>query len=1178
MKRNIFALWIALFFGLLSPSSSSAQYDFFGRFVPEGTPVIDGVISPGEWKDMGHITLYKFFGEDAKIEIYLMWDAENLYLGAQIEDDALWVDSYNAQSPWTSTWDDDALKWEIDPDLSRDEYLQSTDRVFAINANGTATRFDKGNGNGGTVGIWVDPASGGIRTAAKISGTLNDYTFQTLSAESQKDKGGVVEIAIKWKHLFENGVPLSLPDGYSLGMNMTHIEDDTGGTLDPEYDKAWKRVADELTRFMGEEDHPENWAEFILSSNQDKTPPAPVSGLKVERTSAFSTHLSFLASGDNGATGRAERYDIRYATAPVSGAGWKGATIYRNNFRPQGSGKQEVFQIVGLSPQTTYYIGVNAIDERGNEGTPATTSFTTAPAASVSDKGYLTVDPGGRYFVRQNGETLVVIGDNQGIGWPGIRSFYDGPMWNDDLNRYVNFRQYDTGGIENGRDFLKQLSQHGVNTIRIIAEDLEPQHPVYLFDDVSGGSDHISFNPDTLDFLETLLDECAKVNINVIVVPFDTFFYSNVFNGWSKVPFSTAMGGPLQSAEDFFNPAHRDYLKAVLKKLVDTIGDKKNLLAWDIVNEFDSDEPGIGWNRASFASRQETLNDLGAYMKTIDPNHMVFLSSVRWDPKFLAHLPTTPQSPVTGNDAALILNNSLFDFNSTHMYYHDIRDPSHNSKTNPASMYELSANDRVNTIAPAARVKQGLQFYHAYSLTPKPYLCTEAGPIEFYTSHYDSYFTADDDNRIFHNMIWAYLASGEAGSGLRWPGKALTDHKLSDQMRDYQLAMKHFLDPGDLDFFGFHPIQIGQYLEISGTMAPVIKTGISDGKQGIIFLVNDERKQVNVAVSGASLTIPKLSPGGTLNFEFWDTLDATKTAPTRIVSATADASGRAIVSLPDFFTSQVIKFYCTDCPEQTVAPEGYLVTDKLWIRAVIHTVDKGPIDGVWQLGGQDTTARGDQVIWGYFYASPSDVSWGNANNPDVFVKIWIDVNGPVYVDYFHVSVPDIDVYTDFLYDGAPDQQGRATLTERFVEHSEVNGVISGKTQREDGVSPAGYSAQANPEGTALINSLRIGTMINTADKGPIEGVWHLGGQDTTARGDQVVWGYFYADPAIMSWGSANNPDLFAKIWFDVGGAVFVDFFHVSVPDIEVYSDLPNSGGYNNRGTTLLSDRFVEHRY
>ena len=91
---------------------------------------------------------------------------------------------------------------------------------------------------------------------------------------------------------------------------------------------------------------------------------------------------------------------------------------------------------------------------------------------------------------------------------------------------------------------------------------------------------------------------------------------------------------------------------------------------------------------------------------------------------------------------------------------------------------------------------------------------------------------------------------------------------------------------------------------------------------------------------------------------------------------------------------------------------GYPVTAESSIRAVIETEDRGPIEGVWQLGGQDTTALGE-VIWGHFYASPSDVSWGNPNNPDLFVKIWIDANGPVYVDYFHVSVPDIHVYTDF---------------------------------------------------------------------------------------------------------------------------------------------------------------------
>ncbi len=259
-------------------------------------------------------------------------------------------------------------------------------------------------------------------------------------------------------------------------------------------------------------------------------------------------------------------------------------------------------------------------------------------------------------------------------------------------------------------------------------------------------------------------------------------------------------------------------------------------------------------------------------------------------------------------------------------------------------------------------------------------------------------------------------------------------------------------------------------------------------------------------------------------------------------------------------------------------PAGYIISGSLWIGAVIRTEDKGPIEGVWQLGGEDTTARGDRVIWGYFYADPGVMSWGSQNNPDLFVKIWMDVEGPIYVDYFHVSVPDIDVYTDFSNDGTPDQQGRATLTDRFVEHNQINGVSGSNVQSENGLPPSGYLASGSPIETQLINNLRIGVMINTEDKGPIDGVWRLGGQDDTSRGDQVVWGYFYADPNTMSWGSQDNPDLFVKIWFDIGGAVYVDFFHVSVPDIEVYSGISGSSGYEENGTTILLNRFVEHAY
>ena len=259
-------------------------------------------------------------------------------------------------------------------------------------------------------------------------------------------------------------------------------------------------------------------------------------------------------------------------------------------------------------------------------------------------------------------------------------------------------------------------------------------------------------------------------------------------------------------------------------------------------------------------------------------------------------------------------------------------------------------------------------------------------------------------------------------------------------------------------------------------------------------------------------------------------------------------------------------------------PIGFMAATDLWIGAVINSEEKGPIEAVWQKGGEDTTSRGDTVIWGHFYASPSDVTWGSQDNPDLFVKIWFDVSGRVDVNYFHVSVPDIVVYSDYPYDGTPDAQGTTTMSRRYIRQYYENGRCHSEENYEDGLPASGYSPANNPSGYSTINDLRIGSMINTVEKGLIEAVWRFGGQDTTARGDQVVWGHFYASPSDVTWGSQDNPDLFVKIWFDVSGRVDVNFFHVSVPDIEVYSDLPYDGTYDQKGTTIMDDRYIRQEY
>ncbi len=257
---------------------------------------------------------------------------------------------------------------------------------------------------------------------------------------------------------------------------------------------------------------------------------------------------------------------------------------------------------------------------------------------------------------------------------------------------------------------------------------------------------------------------------------------------------------------------------------------------------------------------------------------------------------------------------------------------------------------------------------------------------------------------------------------------------------------------------------------------------------------------------------------------------------------------------------------------------GNLVTDTLWIRAVINTVEKGHIDAVWQKGGESITVRGDRVIWGHFYASPSDVTWGSKENPDLYVKIWFDVSGRIDVNYFHVSVPDITVYTDYPYNGSVGVQGTTTMSRRYIRHYFQGGTAFSEENYEDGIAATGYNPSGNPAGYMTLNNLGIGSLINTVEKGLINGVWRLGGKDKTARGDQVVWGFYYASPSDVSWGSRNNPDLYVKIWFDVSGRIDVNCFHVSVPDIEVYSDYPVEGVYNQKGTTTMNDRYIRHEF
>lgn len=116
---------------------------------------------------------------------------------------------------------------------------------------------------------------------------------------------------------------------------------------------------------------------------KDRTPPAAVDDLTVVGDPTSSTiALEWTATGDDGTSGTAYRYDIRYlADVPITEQNWDTATQASNEPTPQPSGSPETYEVTGLSQQTTYYVALKVRDEANNwSGISNVPSATTAAA------------------------------------------------------------------------------------------------------------------------------------------------------------------------------------------------------------------------------------------------------------------------------------------------------------------------------------------------------------------------------------------------------------------------------------------------------------------------------------------------------------------------------------------------------------------------------------------------------------------------------------------------------------------------------------------------------------------------------------------------------------------------------------------------------------------------------
>ncbi|MDD5342579.1 MAG: fibronectin type III domain-containing protein [Patescibacteria group bacterium] len=98
----------------------------------------------------------------------------------------------------------------------------------------------------------------------------------------------------------------------------------------------------------------------------DATAPAAVTNLAASNATGSSIDLSWTAPGDDGDTGTAATYDVRYSTSTITEGNWSSATQVSGEPVPSIAGSSESMTVSGLNSNTTYYFALKTSDEAPN--------------------------------------------------------------------------------------------------------------------------------------------------------------------------------------------------------------------------------------------------------------------------------------------------------------------------------------------------------------------------------------------------------------------------------------------------------------------------------------------------------------------------------------------------------------------------------------------------------------------------------------------------------------------------------------------------------------------------------------------------------------------------------------------------------------------------------------------
>ncbi|MBD3373980.1 T9SS type A sorting domain-containing protein [candidate division KSB1 bacterium] len=180
---------------------------------------------------------------------------------------------------------------------------------------------------------------------------------------------------------------------------------------------GYAKLANELGRLIEGLNSPETW------------PPSSIDWLNLADIDG-SASLQWRAVGDDGNAGRANMYELRYATYPLTQSNFSNGTLYSLS-QPQKPPAVEEATINDLIPGTMYYFGIRAYDELNNKSSISTASLEIQPPPGNEFCDDFCIDRSGTIWSLHpdyliNEATCELINTSTISGWNALAIYSDG--------------------------------------------------------------------------------------------------------------------------------------------------------------------------------------------------------------------------------------------------------------------------------------------------------------------------------------------------------------------------------------------------------------------------------------------------------------------------------------------------------------------------------------------------------------------------------------------------------------------------------------------------------------------------------------------------------------------------------------------------------------------------------